>query len=212
VHGDPKIFRIAAGGGSPPEQLTTGAHWDGPDAITPDGRVLLLEHAFTGNIDLVTLDLGGDRVPRPFLVTPMFETGADLSPDGRWVSYSANYEGDFEVYARPYPGPGGQVRVSTGGGYMPRWSARGDEVFFRCPQPGAATVEAVCAVTVQGGPQLTVGPTRRLFALDQGLTGDFTVSPDGASFYMVRFPPEAATERRIVYAPSWIEELAATPQ
>jgi Tol biopolymer transport system component len=213
VQGDPKIFRIAADGGGPVDQLTTGASWDFPAAMTPDGRLLLLERSPAGDIDLLTVDLDGDRVPRPYVATPMVESESTFSPDGRWVIFTANYEGSNQIYARPFPGPGTQVRVSTEGGRLSRWSARGeDEIFYRCPRPGAAGAEDLCAVTVQAGRQMSVNPPRRLFSLDPALGDAFNVSHDGAAFYMVRFAPEAATERRIVYAPSWIDELTTTPR
>jgi serine/threonine-protein kinase len=35
-----------------------------------------------------------------------------------------------DVYVRPFPGPGGKVRVSTAGGVFPHWSAAGHELLF----------------------------------------------------------------------------------
>ena len=225
VQGIPKIFRIAADGGSPPEQVTTGTSWDYADSMTPDGNTLMLQRGLrAGDLDLATVDLRADRTPRPFVATPMVENQSELSRDGRWVLYNANYEGTVEVYARPFPGPGAQVRVSSGGGSRPRWSPRGDEIFYRCPDPGSpqlragtdlpshAATESLCAAAVQTGARLTVSPPRRLFTFEQRLAAQYTVSPDGSSFYMVRSPPEARSERRLIYAPSWIEELATVPR
>lgn len=209
VEGTPTIVRIAVDGGSPLEPLTTGPGWDGPAAITPDGRLLLFTRsAKAGDADLLTLDLG-DRAQRPFVATAKFESYGDLSPDGRWAAYAVYSGGSSEIYARPYPGPGVPVRVSTSGGTRPRWSARGDEIFYRCPQAEDGR-DSVCVATVQTGERLTVAPPRALFGLDTRLPGTFTVSPDGTSFYMVRYPPELLTARRIAYAPSWIDELATT--
>jgi serine/threonine-protein kinase len=210
VEGAPTIVRIAVDGGSPPEPLTTARRWDTPDAVTPDGRFLLFDRNIrAGDMDLFTLDLG-TRAPRPFVATPKFESDGALSPDGRWAAYAVYSEGSSEIYARPYPGPGLPVRVSASGGHLPCWSARGDEILYRCPQPEDGG-DSICAATVRTGERLTVASPRVLFGLDPRLPGTFTVSPDGASLYMVRFPPELSTARRIVYAPSWIDELATTP-
>ena len=38
--------------------------------------------------------------------------------------------GVFEVYVRPFPGPGGRWQISTGGGDFPIWSRDGRELFF----------------------------------------------------------------------------------
>ena len=210
VEGAPTIVRIAVDGGSPLEPLTTGRGWDYPGAVTPDGRLLLFTRiAKPGDADLLTLDLG-DRAQRPFVATAKFESDGHLSPDGRWAAYAADAEGSSEIYVRPYPGPGIPLRVSTSGGTQPRWGARGDEILFRCPQPEDGT-DSVCAATVQAGERLTVASPQALFGLDIRLPGPFTVSPDGASLYMVRYPAELSAARRMVYAPSWIDELATTP-
>ena len=209
VEGAPAIVRIAVDGGSPLEPLTAGPGWDTPAAVSPDGRFLLFtRQAKTGEADLLTFDLR-DRAERPFVATAKFESCGDLSPDGRWAAYAVSSEGSSEIYARPYPGPGIPVRVSASGGTLPRWSARGDEILYRCPQPEDGR-DSVCAATVQTGEPLTVASPRALFELDTRLPGYFTVSPDGASFYMVRYPPELSTARRIVYAPGWIDELVTT--
>jgi serine/threonine-protein kinase len=37
-----------------------------------------------------------------------------FSPDGRWLAYQSNESGPFQVYVRPFPGPGGRWQISTG--------------------------------------------------------------------------------------------------
>jgi hypothetical protein len=53
-----------------------------------------------------------------------------FSPDGRWLAYLSNETGHFEVYVRPFPGPGGKWQISTGGGYYPIWSRTKRELFY----------------------------------------------------------------------------------
>ena len=36
--------------------------------------------------------------------------------DGRWIASESDESGRFEIYAQPFPGPGGKIRISTGGG------------------------------------------------------------------------------------------------
>ena len=44
------------------------------------------------------------------LATELNETGAAISPDGRWMAYQSDETGRFEVFARPFPNVvGGQV-------------------------------------------------------------------------------------------------------
>ena len=58
---------------------------------------------------------------------------ARFSPNGRWVAYQSDETGLPEVYVRPFPGPGGPVRVSPNGGGIPTWRADGRELFYLNP-------------------------------------------------------------------------------
>jgi hypothetical protein len=59
----------------------------------------------------------------------------DLSPDGRWVAYTSNESGRFEIYVMPFSPQGRAVGrkwlVSNGGGTGPIWSHNGRELFYQ---------------------------------------------------------------------------------
>ena len=76
------------------------------------------------------LPLSGERKPYPFLSTPFSEREGVFSPDGKWAAYQSNESGRFEIYVRPFPGPGGQWQVSIAGGTSPRWRADGRELYY----------------------------------------------------------------------------------
>jgi WD40 repeat protein len=70
--------------------------------------------------------------PKPFLDSLFTEDAPVFSPDGRWLAYESNESGNFQVYVRPFPGPGGRWQVSTGGGGLfPKWSRNGKALFYR---------------------------------------------------------------------------------
>src|SRR5262249_45929511 len=73
----------------------------------------------------------GKFQPKPLLVTPAFEGGAQLSPDGRWMVYQSNESGQPEIYVRRYPALDRAWQVSEGGGVQPRWSSTGREIYYR---------------------------------------------------------------------------------
>jgi Tol biopolymer transport system component len=106
----------------------------------------------------MVLPMIGDRKPFPFLSTSFIEQLGVFSPDGKWVAYESNESGRFEIYVRPFPGPGGQWQVSTGGGIMTRWRADGKELYYLAPDDKLMAV----AVTAQGA-TFTPGTPQTLF-------------------------------------------------
>jgi Tol biopolymer transport system component len=80
--------------------------------------------------DIYYADLNGGRKLIPFLQTPANENGAVLSPNGKWLAYSSDESGRFEVYVTAFPDPGGKWQVSNGGGSSPSWSTDGKQLYY----------------------------------------------------------------------------------
>jgi len=106
----------------------------------------------------MVLPMTGDRKPFPFLSTPFNEMQGVFSPDGKWVAYQSNESSRFEVYVRPFPGPGGQWQVSTGGGASPRWRADGKELYYLAPDS-----KLMAAAVVAQGTTFTAAAPEVLF-------------------------------------------------
>ena len=90
----------------------------------------------------MVLPLSGERKPYPFLSTVFNEAQGVFSADGKWVAYQSNEAGRFEIYVRPFPGPGGQSQVSIAGGTSPRWRADGRELYYLAPDNKLMAVAA----------------------------------------------------------------------
>jgi serine/threonine-protein kinase len=107
-------------------------------SIPPDGRYLAFVEPgpeTLNDIWVAPLDLGKPDQPvvgKPELVVGT--RGNDLfpafSPDGKWLMYTSDESGRFEVYVRPFPGPGASRAVSVDGGIFPAWSSNGHELLF----------------------------------------------------------------------------------
>src|SRR5689334_12875507 len=102
----------------------------------------------------MVLPLEGDRKAFPIANTPFDEQQGVFSPDGKWVAYQSDESGRFEIYARPFPGPGALTQVSAGGGHSPRWRADGKELYYLDPdlKMMAVKVEVKGAAFTAGTP------------------------------------------------------------
>ena len=98
---------------------------------SPDDQFLLYQKS-SGDTrgDLWALPLFGTKTPVPVVQDTSDARGGQFSPDGKWVAYSSNRSGRFEVYLQPFPGQGGEKQVSTGGGAQVRWGSKGRELFY----------------------------------------------------------------------------------
>ncbi|HKE88565.1 MAG TPA: protein kinase [Vicinamibacterales bacterium] len=132
------LYWQRADGTGEPQRLTESEHTQLPSSWHPMRPLLALTEGDPGGAQRVMiLELEGDEAngwkPKPpteFVggasrnVMPMF------SPDGRWLAYLSNKTGSFELYVRPFPGPGNEVRVSSGGANDPRWSPTQQEILY----------------------------------------------------------------------------------
>jgi hypothetical protein len=98
------------------------------------------------------------------------------SPDGRWLAYTSNESGTWDVYVQPFPALDRKWRISPDGGSQPKWRADGKELYY-------------------------VGPDQRLMAVPVTADAEFRAGVPAALFQlrMLPFPP---TQPRQQYAAS----------
>ena len=184
--GSPALFRKSSGGTATEELLVNDAVE--PTSISPDGRRLLCTRSGgkTGD-DLWIVPLppeAGDKpAPKVFLETPYEEMQGQFSPDGRWIAYASNESGQLEIYAVPFPGPGGKRRISSGGGILPLWRGDGRELFYVTNEGRLMAVEVIA----RNG-TLETGHVQNLFSglitnLDRNMT--YGISADGQKVLVV---------------------------
>ena len=185
--GPSALYRQRADGGAAPERIAElpGGIADGFES--PDGRWLILRSgiASAGDGDILALRIGVDTSPKPIIATGFQELAPALSPDARWLAYTSNETGRPEVYVRPFPNVNdGKLQVSTEGGTEPRWSRRGEELFYR-----SANGDLMSA-RLRAAPALAILGRQRLFSARRYVAGVaqavYDVSPDGRRFLMLR--------------------------
>ena len=121
-----------------------------------------------------------------------------VSPDGRRIAYQSDESDRSEIYIQNYPGGGNRDTVSTGGGYAPRWSRNGEELFYFAE-------DAVMAVDISPDGSIVSAP-RRLFDRSDYALGLYDVSSDGKQFLMIRRDP-GSVPRQLNVILKWTEEL-----
>jgi hypothetical protein len=201
------LYWIPADGSSATERLTTSDHYQSPGSWSPDGATLAFveDHPDTG-WDILVLDLRSRRITT-FLNSQAGEGWPEFSPDGRWMAYGSNESGRFEVYVRPYPGPGGKWLISQEGGVEPLWARNGKQLFYRSTDGGQVWV---VDVRTEGG--FSPSKPRILFKAPGlgpgGPIRSWDLSLDGQRFLMVKMEetkPTPVTE--MVLVQNWFEEL-----
>jgi Tol biopolymer transport system component len=129
------LYQRATAGGKDEALLRSDLMRKLPYDWSSDGRYLLygLRDPRTKG-DLWVLPMTGDRKPFALANTAFDETNGQFSPDMRWVAYQSDESGATEIHVQPFPpgaGGGGNVMVSIGGGYQPRWRRKdGKELFY----------------------------------------------------------------------------------
>ena len=204
--GPANMFFMDMDGSGNEEQLLTSPYEQIPHAWSPDGRVLAFVEinptTSTGN-DIWMLPLDGERKPQLFARTPSFEGGPTFSPDGRWVAYVSNVSGRYEVYVKPYPGPGRERQITTEGGGEPLW-ARTGELFYRID-------DKMMVVGTKTQPDFAAEKPRLLFQgpyVRYRVRANYDVSPDVERFLMVKqSDQELAPVTQLSVVQEWFEEL-----
>ena len=208
--GGPGLYSQVTDGTGTPERLTTSPNQQTPNAISPDGTLLVhLETSLKTGNDLMLMPLAAPRHAQPLIATPFSELNADISPDGRWIAYQSNESGQEQVFVRPFPAVAtGRWQVSTRGGSRPVWARNGRELFYL--EGG----NALFAVPVQAtGSMFSAGnPTKlfegRYFAGPSGRLYD--VARDGQRFLMIKeggIGDETTARASMVVVLNWQEEL-----
>ena len=173
-------------------------------AFAPDGAWIVYRDGYDdgrSRRDVRYVRPGADTTSRAFAATSADEWGPALSPDGRWLAWVSNESGRYEVYVAAFPGPGGRVVVSQGGGTDPVWARSGRELFYR------AGDGRVVAVEFAAGARPELVGRQVLFDASPYAPGTnyatYDVAPDGR-FLFIRRPPDPGVEVVV----NWSAEIA----
>jgi Tol biopolymer transport system component len=210
------MYWMRADGSSQPQQLTQSTAIQLPTSFRPDGKTLaFVEIDLAGGhppqIWTVSVENEGGQwkagKPEQFLKSKSVDNYPRFSRDGRWLAYSSNETGTFEVYVRPFPLPasdkGGKWTISTGGGNFPAWSPVGNELMY---QAG----DQVMAATYSEKGETFVLEKRRVWIPKLGGVSGFVLSLDARRILVVapaQAPEAPRQEHTIVFLRNFFDEL-----
>ena len=206
--GKPGIYWMPADGSGRPELLWEDDRDLGPSSFSPQGDLAIhvLNKESSWDLAVIRFEDGDPQEPEPFVATTGIDAFPMFSPDGRWIAFSSTESGRWEVYVRPYPGPGGKWQISTSGGVTPRWSREGRELIYREGSEWfSVSIDAAGDTLRLGRVELLLeGPYVSLAPFP-----DYDVTADGERFVLMSgdddTPTPAFTQLNVIL--NWFDEV-----
>ena len=143
---------------------------------------------------------------KPFLLSKGYIRNARFSPDGRWVAYSSNETGSWEVYVSPFPIPNSKWQVSRAGGEEPRWRRDGKELFYLSAEGKVMAIPVKTTGNFEAGAPATLFQTRTRQPISVMDAFSYDVTSDGQKFLInTRMDDTNAAPLSIIL--NWTSEL-----
>ena len=204
------LVSTLADGSKPAEPIGKGVPLpEAPAFWSTDGAEL-----FTVNDDYqlvgVNVSTGATRVVAGLPAGIMWPT---LSPDGKWIAYSALEASGkaYDVFVQPWPALDRRWKVSTAGGIEPAWTRGGRELLYRQPgRSGRDTTTRMMSVDIGLGATLTAGIPRELFAtsfLGTNPVRNWDVTANGSRFLIVSATMVHAPPGDVHIIVNWFADL-----
>jgi eukaryotic-like serine/threonine-protein kinase len=150
-----------------------------PTDWSPDGRSIQITQLDRDTAqNLYQLPAGGGEMTR-LVAGPTIDSDAKVSPDGRWLAYSSDQTGRFEVYVQPVAGSARRVQVSQQGGLLPWWTKDGRALVFP-----SEDLQSLWHVDVTTGATFRAGTPRQTGRLPPGIIA-IAATPDRGRFLAI---------------------------
>lgn len=173
-----------------------------------DGSTLVISAPIPGaGWNLYVLPLVGERRIWAWNETNFNELQGELSPDGKWLSYTYSEGGVQQIYVRPFPRGEARWQISTAQAFESHWFPRGTGLYI-------TTLDGIVAVPITATQSIAVGRSRivlkdyRRLPVESNMT--FDVSPDGKYIIATRPMEGAHTASQINVVTNWFNDIQKT--
>jgi hypothetical protein len=158
-----------------------GAYNGGQPDWSPDGSNILYTSLSSSGFGLWLVSTADHKIA-PLLQAPFRGMHANFSPDGRFLSYASDESGlRMEVYVHTFPMSDRKWKISSSGGYEPRWRHDEREIYYLTED------RKLMAVSVGPGPSF--GAPELLFQ---------TRVPAGVNAFRTHYVPAGDGQRFLV--------------
>jgi eukaryotic-like serine/threonine-protein kinase len=206
---DDGIYVQDLAGGAPRRVYDPGTHDVDvmPWSWSPDGKELLIHDYKAGTSDISALPMTSDGRAagkiHPLLATASMEWQPAYSPDGRWIAYTSDETGKFQIYLAPRR-PDGSLGtgVALCRGVYPRWAGIDRIVYFD------ETADKGMAIRIRTSPGISASEPEVVVEHGAQRINGFGAGVDGRVIIIQRSPEEDEMGRYQV-ALDWIGELKA---
>jgi serine/threonine protein kinase len=185
------------------DELVFRSETEIPVEWSHDGRYIVFSRLKPGGNDTWIYDMSTKKAS-PYIESPFDKAQAKLSPDGRWLAYTTNDSGSYQVVVQSFPNPTvGKWQITAQGGAEPRWRRDGRELYF-------LTFDGkLMAVPIKAGASFEAGAPEMLFQTPITVnrnqperTRRYDVASDGRFLLAVPLQP-ATTSASITAVVNW---------
>jgi Tol biopolymer transport system component len=112
------------------DQLVYEEETEIPVDWSSDGRYIVFSRIRPKDNDTWFLETAAKKAAA-FMESPFDKSHAKLSPSGRWLAYTTNDSGIYQIVVQSFPDPnGGKWQITSQGGVEPKWRRDGRELYY----------------------------------------------------------------------------------
>ncbi|MBZ5625479.1 MAG: hypothetical protein LAQ69_43305 [Acidobacteriia bacterium] len=176
-----RVWISGSDAGNPIDIAQTVGPWPGPARWSPDGNYIAYECQNEGNDDICVVSARGGAARR-VTRNPARDTLPSWSRDGKWIYFTSNRSGPYQVWKTPADlTDAAAVKLTMGEGFNALESADGSTLYFARSRFSSE----IWKIPVMGGQEKRVGSFEMMFCRSQ----NYAVGRDGI-YYVTAPDPE----------------------